>query len=849
MGDTQCTPASTAPAVLTLSKAAWRLGISLSKLDHDTKPVATALSDLTGEIKSLSTECDLIYAKLEEIASRSNCDSPPPYDGDGRMWFCLATQVEETSRTIQELESFVKSVSMQEEERLGAGCRPQRLVELNKSKDQIETMGRDVHRHTDNLRTTLLLIQTVLAHLAPHRAKQPLYVEVEKLQRMVKKLQRSSQIGPQWRHSHTEATLMQYAQEALVKGTTMQAVNVAMEPVGRISRGANSNAALKWLDTLETIRYNLSAIAPSIDEAANAILRNSTPSIDDMQEREGSDSDDDLDTDFAKAALNTGTEAFDKQEWEEANSLLQEGLRILQPLSKRQRAFCDVFVLHYKLAVCAYHTQEPADAEEALNSLLRQSISSDEQRQCIHNATHLLSQLYIRMGQVDRARVECEKALQARRRLLGKQHDASLESMALMAHIYVLLNNRALAKSCLAMIPAARREPILRKVENCLGVDVEHLDFSSLLSRATPADTNVAAEGSRSRLSTSDAGSVMAKSPAATSWVTPPSVASEDMDLEDLQSFLKKSPPTAGGATERRPPTKEQGTQRHYSDRSQTDDAVSSPNEPPRAAEAPRGKTLTRKEILSKVGCQPRDRTEEAVCEGDHSALLTILNKKKGFWRSSVRKRGRPERVTALHFAALFGEVDMARRLLDANFNINEVPFGYSTSLTPLNFAIGARQVAMVDFLTANGAKPSEPDTWSTLAGQLMSRSWLLKTMSESERDVVPNRIIAIMDILLRHGWDINAPMATSGSTVLHQAVNFWTGAYKWDLSLRSVVTSYLCERGADPFQENDESKTPYAMAKASGHQDLVLVLEHCLKRKELGDTSVMPVELSAEGQ
>lgn len=69
------------------------------------------------------------------------------------------------------------------------------------------------------------------------------------------------------------------------------------------------------------------------------------------------------------------------------------------------------------------------------------------------------------MAQVDRARSECEKALQARRQLLGKQSDASLESTALMAHIYVLLNNRARAKSCLAMIPEARIDAVHKIVE------------------------------------------------------------------------------------------------------------------------------------------------------------------------------------------------------------------------------------------------------------------------------------------------------------------------------------------------------------------------------------------------
>jgi hypothetical protein len=35
---------------------------------------------------------------------------------------------------------------------------------------------------------------------------------------MVKKLQRSSRVGPRWRYSHIEATLMQYAKGIIVKG-------------------------------------------------------------------------------------------------------------------------------------------------------------------------------------------------------------------------------------------------------------------------------------------------------------------------------------------------------------------------------------------------------------------------------------------------------------------------------------------------------------------------------------------------------------------------------------------------------------------------------------------------------
>jgi hypothetical protein len=127
---------------------------------------------------------------------------------------------------------------------------------------------------------------------------------MKKLQNLVKKLQRLSQAGPQWRHSHTEAMLMQYAREVIFKSTiTQQAVELAARSPGPV-----------WMATLEAIRKDRSSKptdkgskSPSqaTDELAHIVAQTG------LQECDGSDSDDDLETDFAKAALSTGTHAFE----------------------------------------------------------------------------------------------------------------------------------------------------------------------------------------------------------------------------------------------------------------------------------------------------------------------------------------------------------------------------------------------------------------------------------------------------------------------------------------------------------------------------------------------------------
>ncbi|KAL6711798.1 hypothetical protein ACN47E_002841 [Coniothyrium glycines] len=568
-------------------------------------------------------------------------------------------------------------------------------------------------------------------------------------------------------------------------------------------------------------------------------------------EVESHDSDDDLEADLAKAALMTGTTAFESQQWIEAESLLQEALRVLEQLPKDRRTFCDIFDLHYKLSICTYYTQDLDVAEEALISLSQHELGSDAQRGRMCEATHLLSQLYIRTGRVDLAKAECEKTLQIRRRLLGKRSDASLESVALMAHIYVLLDNRALAKSYLAMIPEERREALLKRLGLSLGMGMGHLEFSSIMYSQPPESSFLATKRTHiARSVTPVAASVhggqtrsgqrngAAHSPApscssiATSadgakiWQSPQRNVSEKLNQGSQRVEGNTTPSSASATLDALAILDQKISKGHNTTASTPATSGGKYDEQVQIQPSSTPRTMSRKDILDKVGCRPRDNIEEAVCESDHQGLARLLNKER----------------KALHFAALFGEVDMARRLLAAHYNINEIPFGYSTHLTPLHFAIGARQVEMVRFLLANNARPVEPDTWSTLASQLMNRSWLLKTLSDSEKDTVAQSIIAILDILLDAGWQINTRFGAAGGTILHQAVAFWTGSYKMDLDLRIAVALFLCSRGADPMIENGDGATAWDIASREGHHDLLRVLSESETRK--GIIQQEPVEL-----
>ena len=155
MAATTFTASGTTSAVLALGKASWRIGIALSNLDEDADIVSIKVKDLSGGVKALGNECDLIYATLEELAGATG---PPSMTGIGSdMWECLAAQVDEGCRTVHELELFVRIVKGEETKFIGQA---QRLRRLDKSKDRIAETGTRVVRHTNSFRLTLLLFDT-----------------------------------------------------------------------------------------------------------------------------------------------------------------------------------------------------------------------------------------------------------------------------------------------------------------------------------------------------------------------------------------------------------------------------------------------------------------------------------------------------------------------------------------------------------------------------------------------------------------------------------------------------------------------------------------------------------------
>lgn len=179
------------------------------------------------------------------------------------------------------------------------------------------------------------------------------------------------------------------------------------------------------------------------------------------------DSEDDFFVEAAQQALGKGKDAFSQNDYPGAAAYLAEALTMIKGLSSKQQAACDTWELRRMLGVCAFHVNGPPDAEAALLSVLdnapKNAILNEQQRLHVSETAHLLAQTYVKLASLEKAYRYCEYALRGRRRVLGKSHHQSYESLALMARILQLQDNNLRAEFFIVMIPESVRDTYVKQ--------------------------------------------------------------------------------------------------------------------------------------------------------------------------------------------------------------------------------------------------------------------------------------------------------------------------------------------------------------------------------------------------
>jgi hypothetical protein len=480
-------PIGAAAGIAQISRSAWKLGSYIYTVYQGTKTIDESVQSLALEVNGLASTCDLVHNELGTVLTNSGSGSTASrYDKDGRLRRCIDHQVAQCKNTLGELETVVETLWPRKNSFFE---RASKQVNLQNSQEQMTEIMQRIRSHTDALHTILLVVNIRVAHIAPDHATQQLPGKLDELRQMLKNIE-SKLDGSHSRSEYLgddESTLINLARDTLRGGKTLYEASVAGSVFGAetadffmgYEQAASSNKSVaEWVTAVTTLRTesregHFSDNAPSVfsDDGKDAAATGSTSGVgpltvlaDDVDY----DSDDEQ-VELAQAALDLGNKAFDAEKWVFASRLLHISLKLLTKLPHKHKRAEGIFELQYRLAVCSYHTGNVDQAEAALESLSQHTPISDVQGIELCNARHLLSRIYIERNNFHAAREACDSTLKARSRLLGKQHEALYESMALMSRIYCLLNDDVMSELYAERIPDARRAALLDAVST-LGI-------------------------------------------------------------------------------------------------------------------------------------------------------------------------------------------------------------------------------------------------------------------------------------------------------------------------------------------------------------------------------------------
>jgi ankyrin repeat protein len=472
-------PIGAVASILQISKNAYQLAKYIHDVYEGAKRIDENIRSLASEVNGLADSCKLVHDELHTVLTRSPSGAAGPlFDNDGRLGRCVDQQVVQCDNTLDELRRVVDVLWPRN------GTLYQRVskqIDLQNSRTQTNEIRKRIRSHTDALHTILLVINIRVSHFASDYTPQQLLGNLDDLKTRLMSIE--SKLGGTQSRSNSagdgNTTLVDVAEETLRTGKTLYEKSLVGTVRGNDSvmgdEPAQTGTVGNWVDTVNKLRRasREGCIADielptgfsddGRDTAATGSTSGGVLQLPTLDEDDSYDSDDEQ-VELAQAALLKGNRAFDAQNWDLAAKVLHTSLKLLYKLPHKHKRQQDIFGLQYRLAVCSYHTGDVDHAEAGLESLLQHEPVSDKEGIQLCDARHLLSRIYVECDKLELARVACEGTLKARSRLLGKQHEARFQSMALMSRISQLLQDDVMSDLYASRIPDAHRDGLLAAV-------------------------------------------------------------------------------------------------------------------------------------------------------------------------------------------------------------------------------------------------------------------------------------------------------------------------------------------------------------------------------------------------
>lgn len=831
-------PASVLESVAAAGKNALDISQTLHGLARDTTEDDQTVARLATEVETLGHTCNSARMQFEDIMRQYDTSR----DSTGlreRQWSATQLKLDECHNTLERLHGAVERGASGPADVTALGLQ---TVRLSLNKDEMTKNRARVRLHTTALQISLQVILIVASHLELRYADHALLAKLDALQQKVDTWV-AQQVAeqPNWRAEND--SFLQLACEVLSHGTALfesstrggsnfgrhasyqNLFSAARSQAGIIPHGGHppdtplplrpstsraSNAPIvifrrpvapgvrsspripNWIQSIQsrdsvsdrTVTASSSFRSPSIfsDQDDRRTVRTDATTLTTSDDGDKQDCDDDFEIGVARQALKLAREAFEAQEYGEADSHLQAAVETIEQLSPESRNLCNPRELQYLLAACTFHLKSTAEAEAALVALLGMPGAAGRVEAIDLEAGHLLSQVYVRQSKLNLAKTTCHDAVKGRWKLLGDKDPSYYESLALLSTIYQLQGNPQKSKMYASMVDVQSRSLLLAKFDDLLPPSESRKASSTALplaetqrfamnSKRTESEPVVAPQRNIERI---------------------------DRPLDAFRQQPSLAAPAAEWASLRSMPSVTSLA---------TLPTVHSVTSRPSQHDTP----ASRRWKLRQLGIAPGDELQEAIVDGDmeHANRLSV--------QYNSRPSGGSKHTTALHLAALFGELELAQTLLPNNQSqVNQsckIPYSFGGKATPLHFAIAGRHTSMIRLLVANGATfnpPRQKSKFGFSKSSLEAESYpvaviTLKRWLHLESAAEFQEYIEVVRTLLSLGWDINSPVDSISRTLLHMAVRLTQDR----LEYRKALVSFLVAYGANVLMTSSVGSIP----------------------------------------
>jgi tetratricopeptide (TPR) repeat protein len=132
-----------------------------------------------------------------------------------------------------------------------------------------------------------------------------------------------------------------------------------------------------------------------------------------------------------QACLDIAQAAFEKTEHSTAEVFFRKAVSLAPDSSATKQTERDLRDIKLRIAVCCFHLQKFKEAEAAIVDLRELPIVSLADTIRPLNASHLLGEIYLSIGSLNNAKLECEKALKGKRKTLGTKCRSYYRTLAL----------------------------------------------------------------------------------------------------------------------------------------------------------------------------------------------------------------------------------------------------------------------------------------------------------------------------------------------------------------------------------------------------------------------------------